>query len=75
MKIKIKVRSEKRDEGKRRLKCENTKQERWNLLKRILSLILSLEERGLERVRGGEKVIIRMLSFGVDKEVQGRRHM
>ena len=44
-------------------------------MKRILSLILSLEERGLERVRGGEKVIIRMLSFGVDKEVQGRRHM
>jgi len=44
-------------------------------MKRILSLILSLEKRGLERVRGGEKVIIRMLSFGVDKEDQGRRHM
>ena len=52
------TRSKEREAGRRRLKCENTKQKTWNLWSEWRERILSLEKRGLERVRGGEKVMI-----------------
>ena len=53
------------------MRIQNKKREMCEWRERISSF----EKRGLERVLGEEKVIIRMAFVGVDRGVQGRRHM
>ena len=58
------------------LKCEKSKQATWNSkIEWSERRLLFLEKRGLEGVRGGEKVILYgWLSFEVHKVVPGKKH-